>query len=324
MPDAKTAILIACGLFLLPHTYAKLTNIERASQLFDKIKFRPPKFFVVLTAVLELVAAFGMITGLYPQLGAFIAASDTRRRRMGDRHHSPVEVAMAASRRRVHAVLGGDVPLRRLPAMSANPMCRSIDVQDRGSLHFVGSLPYESAEDGFPQPRPGGAAAICGAFPTARPASAQVDRVPATHAGATIDAMEIDTTIPPLAVKQSDGTTLASDSARPDQAGRRALATSRSTPVTIAPRSAPTRCSSGCGAKARSPPACASRSRCRPRSRPASCTSAPTAARATSPPMSARCWRAGQHRGSDSHEDLSIQFDVCQEVLLFEGYFPEQ
>jgi hypothetical protein len=24
------------------------------------------------------------------------------------------------------------------------------------------------------------------------------------------------------------------------------------------------------------------------------------------------------------HEDLSIQFDVCQEVLLFEGYFPEQ
>jgi hypothetical protein len=24
------------------------------------------------------------------------------------------------------------------------------------------------------------------------------------------------------------------------------------------------------------------------------------------------------------HDDLSIQFDVCQEVLLFEGYFPEQ
>jgi hypothetical protein len=24
------------------------------------------------------------------------------------------------------------------------------------------------------------------------------------------------------------------------------------------------------------------------------------------------------------HEDLSIQFDVCQEVLLFEGYFPEE
>jgi len=24
------------------------------------------------------------------------------------------------------------------------------------------------------------------------------------------------------------------------------------------------------------------------------------------------------------HQDLSIQFDVCQEVLLFEGYFPEQ
>lgn len=75
MPDAKTAILIACGLFLLPHTFAKLTNIERASQLFDKIKFRPPRLFVILTALLELVAAFGMITGLYPQLGSFIAAA---------------------------------------------------------------------------------------------------------------------------------------------------------------------------------------------------------------------------------------------------------
>ncbi len=75
MPDAKTAVLIACGLFLLPHTYAKLTNIERASQLFDKIGFRPPRTFVVLTAVLELIAAFGMITGWFPQLGALIAAT---------------------------------------------------------------------------------------------------------------------------------------------------------------------------------------------------------------------------------------------------------
>jgi uncharacterized membrane protein YphA (DoxX/SURF4 family) len=70
----KTAVLVACGAFLLPHTYAKLTNIDRASQLFDKIKLRPPRLFVVLTASLELIAAFGMITGLYPRLGALIAA----------------------------------------------------------------------------------------------------------------------------------------------------------------------------------------------------------------------------------------------------------
>jgi uncharacterized membrane protein YphA (DoxX/SURF4 family) len=73
--DAKTAIGIVCGGFLLPHTIAKLRNIERASQLFDKIGFRPPRFFVVLTALLELVAAFGLISGLYPKAGALIAAT---------------------------------------------------------------------------------------------------------------------------------------------------------------------------------------------------------------------------------------------------------
>jgi putative oxidoreductase len=73
--DAKTAIGVICGAFLLPHTIAKLANIEKASQLFDKVGFRPAAFFVVLTALLELIAASGLITGLYPRLGALLAAT---------------------------------------------------------------------------------------------------------------------------------------------------------------------------------------------------------------------------------------------------------
>jgi putative oxidoreductase len=73
--DAQTAVRILCGAFLLPHTVAKLSNIERASQFFDKLGFRPAKFFVVVTAAMELVAAFGLISGLYPRLGALIAAA---------------------------------------------------------------------------------------------------------------------------------------------------------------------------------------------------------------------------------------------------------
>ena len=72
--DARTAIRILCGLIFLPHTYAKLTNIGRASQLFDKVGLRPPRFFVVLTAMLELVAAASLISGTYPRIGALIAA----------------------------------------------------------------------------------------------------------------------------------------------------------------------------------------------------------------------------------------------------------
>ena len=72
--DARTAVRIVCGLFFLPHTIAKLRNIERASQFFDRAGLVPPRLFVVLTTVLEVVAACGLISGLYPRLGATIAA----------------------------------------------------------------------------------------------------------------------------------------------------------------------------------------------------------------------------------------------------------
>ncbi|MGO9698867.1 MAG: DoxX family protein [Xanthobacteraceae bacterium] len=72
--DARTAVRVLCGVFFLPHTIAKLRNIDRASLLFDKVGFRPPRFFVVLTTGLEIVAAFGLISSLYPRVAAVIAA----------------------------------------------------------------------------------------------------------------------------------------------------------------------------------------------------------------------------------------------------------
>jgi putative oxidoreductase len=73
--DARTTVRVVCGLFFLPHTIAKLRNIDRASVLFDKVGLRPPRFFVVLAAVMEVVAAFGLTTGAYPRLAALIAAT---------------------------------------------------------------------------------------------------------------------------------------------------------------------------------------------------------------------------------------------------------
>ena len=72
--DARTAVRVACGLFFLPHTIAKLRNVERASDFFDKAGFRPPRFFVVLTTLLEVIAALGLVSGLYPRIGSTIAA----------------------------------------------------------------------------------------------------------------------------------------------------------------------------------------------------------------------------------------------------------
>jgi putative oxidoreductase len=73
--DARTAVRVACGLFFLPHTIAKLRNVDRASVLFDKVGLRPPRFFVIFTAVMEVAAAFGLVTGLYPRIAALIAAT---------------------------------------------------------------------------------------------------------------------------------------------------------------------------------------------------------------------------------------------------------
>ena len=74
MVDSRTAIRVVCGLFFLPHTIAKLGNIERASEIFRQGRPPPARFFVALTALLEVIAAFGLISGLYPRVGATIAA----------------------------------------------------------------------------------------------------------------------------------------------------------------------------------------------------------------------------------------------------------
>lgn len=72
--DVRTVVLTLCGAFFVPHTIAKLRDIGRASVLFDKAGFRPAPMFVVLAALMELTAAVGLISGLYPQVGAVVGA----------------------------------------------------------------------------------------------------------------------------------------------------------------------------------------------------------------------------------------------------------
>jgi len=75
LPDATTVLRVLCGAWFLPHTVAKLSHLDKASEFFDKIRFRPPRFFVVLTATMEVVAAVGLIFNLYPRVAAAIAAT---------------------------------------------------------------------------------------------------------------------------------------------------------------------------------------------------------------------------------------------------------
>ena len=116
MIDARTAVRIVCGLFFLPHTIAKLRDIERAAGFFNKAGLRPPRFFVVLTALLEVIAAFGLISGLYPRIGATIAAGILLVAAYAIGRVHDTQVALAAPRHRIHAVLGDHLPVRGVSA----------------------------------------------------------------------------------------------------------------------------------------------------------------------------------------------------------------
>jgi putative oxidoreductase len=73
--DAVTVLRVLCGTFLLPHTFLKLWHLDKAMEFFDKIHFRPARFFVLLTATMEAIAAVSLIFDFYPELGASIAAT---------------------------------------------------------------------------------------------------------------------------------------------------------------------------------------------------------------------------------------------------------
>jgi putative oxidoreductase len=75
LSDAQTFLRLLCGAWLLPHTFAKLRHMDKAAEFFAKIHFRPPRFFVVLTATMEAIAAASLILDFYPRLGALIAAT---------------------------------------------------------------------------------------------------------------------------------------------------------------------------------------------------------------------------------------------------------
>lgn len=72
-PFPLTLLRIICGLWFLPHCWGKLSNIGPASLTFAKAGLKPPRAFVILTVILELVAAAGMIFGIYTRVAALLA-----------------------------------------------------------------------------------------------------------------------------------------------------------------------------------------------------------------------------------------------------------
>src|SRR5574342_669442 len=64
---------IACGAFLIPHIYAKFF-VPEALGFFVAAKFKPPKFWLYVSCVIEIVLAAGLILGVYTSVVAWVAA----------------------------------------------------------------------------------------------------------------------------------------------------------------------------------------------------------------------------------------------------------
>lgn len=63
---------LICGLFFIPHIYAKFF-VPEALGFFVAAKFKPPAFWMYVACVVETVIALGLIFGIYTTYVAAIA-----------------------------------------------------------------------------------------------------------------------------------------------------------------------------------------------------------------------------------------------------------
>jgi putative oxidoreductase len=64
---------IICGLFFIPHIYAKFF-VPEALGFFKAAGFKPPEKWMYLSCVIEIVLAAGLILGIYTAYVGAIAA----------------------------------------------------------------------------------------------------------------------------------------------------------------------------------------------------------------------------------------------------------
>ena len=96
---------LICGLFLLPHFYAKASDLELTYKIYDDYRLYPIKAWVYSCMAIEIVCAVGMVFAIYTCYVASLGGVPVRRR-LGDVALQQGEMAVATRRFRVLPVLG--------------------------------------------------------------------------------------------------------------------------------------------------------------------------------------------------------------------------
>ena len=97
---------LACGLFLLPHLYAKASNLELTYKIYDDFRLYPIKLWVFSCIAIEIVCAIGMVFAIYTRYVALRGGGISLGRGLGGVALQQGKMAVANRRFRVLPVLG--------------------------------------------------------------------------------------------------------------------------------------------------------------------------------------------------------------------------
>lgn len=76
LTNGAVVLRLICGAFFLPHIYFKVVgNPPPAVGFFISAGFKPPMFYMRVAAVVEIVAAAGLLLGIHTQWAALLAAA---------------------------------------------------------------------------------------------------------------------------------------------------------------------------------------------------------------------------------------------------------
>lgn len=76
LSNGAVVLRLICSLFFFPHIYFKIAGSPPpALGFFKAAGFKPPEFFMRVAMLVELIAAFGLLFGIYTQWVALLAAA---------------------------------------------------------------------------------------------------------------------------------------------------------------------------------------------------------------------------------------------------------
>jgi putative oxidoreductase len=75
LTDEFNILRIVCGLFLVPHLYAKATNIELMVGVYRDFRLYPPRAWIFSCMAMEVVGSIGLVFAIYTRYVAILIAA---------------------------------------------------------------------------------------------------------------------------------------------------------------------------------------------------------------------------------------------------------